>query len=100
MNITLATQTLDQPAADARVTAGVVGSTALLASVSAFGDKEESVLRAELFLLRKIASTSSDLVKAREWDEFREINGGMAGFEVAHRNAVGAYEQWLADGEG
>jgi hypothetical protein len=77
-----------------------VGYGDLLASVSKFGDKDEPVLRAELFLLRKIAETSSDLVKAREWDEFREVGGGMKRFEDDHRNAVGTYEQWLADGEG
>ena len=72
----------------------------LLALAESKGDKEESIYSAELFLLRKIAETSSDLVKAREWDEFREINGGMEGFESAHRAAVGAWEQWHADGEG
>jgi hypothetical protein len=39
-------------------------------------------------------------VKARQWEEFREINGGMEGFENAHCAAVGAWEQWHRDGEG
>ena len=72
----------------------------LLASAEAKGDKEEYIYSAELYLLNHIASTSSDLVKAREWDEFREIHGGIEGFEAAHRAAVGAWERWHADGFG
>lgn len=72
----------------------------LLALAQSKEDKEESINCAELLLLRKIAETSSDLVKAREWPEFREINGGMKGFENDHSAAVAAWEQWMADGEG
>jgi hypothetical protein len=64
------------------------------------GDKEESVLSAELFLLRKIAESSSDLVKAKNWDEFREACGGIKKLEACHAKTVYAYEKWLADGEG
>jgi len=78
----------------------VLSCTDLLALAESKGDAEESLYAAELLLLRKIAETSSDLVKANEWDEFRGINGGMEGFETAHRAAVGAWEQWHADGEG
>ena len=75
-------------------------SSALLALAEKLGDHEEYLYSAELLLLRKIAETSSDLVKARQWEEFREINGGMEEFENAHCAAVGAWEQWRRDGEG
>lgn len=77
-----------------------LSASGLLALAESKGDKEESIYAAELLLLRKIAETSSDLVKARQWEEFREINGGMEGFEIAHCAAVAAWEQWHRDGEG
>ena len=77
-----------------------LSASGLLALAEAVGDKQETMDAAELLLLRKIAETSSDLVKAREWEEFREINGGMEGFENDHRTAVGAWDRWIADGEG
>lgn len=77
-----------------------VGTSDLLALADAMGDSQETLYAAELMLLRKIAQTSSDLVKARDWEEFRGINGGIEGFETAHRSAVGAWEQWHANGEG
>jgi hypothetical protein len=33
-----------------------------------FQDREETVYSAELYLLRKLAETSSDMVKARDWE--------------------------------
>lgn len=75
-------------------------SSALLALAEKLGDHKEYLYSSELLLLRKIAETSGDLVKARQWEEFREINGGMEGFENAHCAAVGAWEQWHRDGEG
>jgi hypothetical protein len=65
-----------------------------------FGDREETIYSAELYLLRKIAETSSDMVKARDWEEFRVACGGQEKLDKAHADAVMNYEQWLSDGEG
>lgn len=65
-----------------------------------FVDREETIFSAELHLLRKVAGTSSDLVKARDWPEFCAACGGLQKMENEHSNAVRAYEQWIADGEG
>lgn len=65
-----------------------------------FGDREETIYSAELFLLRRIAETSSDMVKARDWPEFRGASGGQEKLNKAHADALNEYEQWLADGEG
>ncbi len=77
-----------------------VGSSALLASAERMGDKTEIIDAAELFLLRAIASTSSDLVKAEHWDEFRQACGGIKSLKSKHADAVAVYEKWLSDGEG
>jgi hypothetical protein len=77
-----------------------VASTALLALAESKGDARESLYAAELLLLRKIAETSSDLVKGREWEEFREAMGGMGCLEASHAAAVCAWEQWHRDSEG
>lgn len=74
-------------------------SRALLALAESKGDAKETVYSAELLLLRRVAETSSDLVKARSWDEFREAMGGMKPLDHAHGEAVAAYEQWLSDGD-
>lgn len=65
-----------------------------------FGDQEEIIYSAELYLLRKIAETSSDMVKARNWPEFREARGGQEKLDAAHATALHDYECWLSDGEG
>ena len=49
-------------------------------------------IAAEAYLLGKIAETSSDLVKGREWEEFRDACGGMEKLESAHAEAVHAWE--------
>lgn len=64
-----------------------------------FQDREELINSAELYLLRKIAETSSDMVKARDWPEFREACGGQSKLDEAHVDALRKYEQWLYDGE-
>lgn len=76
-----------------------LSSRALLALAESKEDAEETIYSAELLLLRKVAETSSDLVKARSWNEFREAMGGMEPLEHAHGEAVAAYEQWLRDGD-
>ena len=65
-----------------------------------FGDREESVYSAELYLLRSIAETSNALVDARYWPEFMEASGGYEKLEKSHEAAVFAYRQYLADGDG
>lgn len=72
----------------------------LLALAESKEDKQETTYAAELFLLREVASKSSDLVKGREWEEFREACGGMGCLEAAHAAAVRAWEQWHANSEG
>jgi hypothetical protein len=57
-------------------------------------------IAAEAYLLGKIAETSSDLVKGREWEEFRDACGGMEKLEAAHAEAVHAWEQWHRDSDG
>lgn len=69
-----------------------------MSKVDRFGDRQESVYCAELFLLRKIAETSSDMVKARSWPEFRDAVGGQEKLDVAHENAVRDYESWISEG--
>lgn len=76
-----------------------LSSHALLALAESKEDAEETIYSAELLLLRKVAETSSDLAKARDWQEFREAMGGMEPLEHAHGEAVAAYEQWLRDGD-
>ena len=68
--------------------------------IERFGDREESVYSAELYLLRGIAETSSALVDARYWPEFMEASGGYEKLEKSHEAAVLAYRQYLADGDG
>ncbi|HUH58160.1 MAG TPA: hypothetical protein VL020_06575 [Pseudomonadales bacterium] len=63
-----------------------------------FGDREETINSAELHLLRKLAETSSDMVKARDWEEFRVACGGQEKLDKAHADAVTNYKQWLAEG--
>ena len=65
-----------------------------------FGDREETIYSAELYLLRRIAETSSDMVKARDWPEFREATGGQKKLDETHEDALREYEQWLSEGEG
>lgn len=65
-----------------------------------FGDREETIYSAELYLLRRVAETSSDMVKARDWEEFRVACGGQEKLDKAHADALHEYEQWLSDGEG
>lgn len=92
------TSTQDQP-----VTAAGVVSTAWLAilrDAERVGDRVEDVYAAELMLLRRIASASSDLMKAEHWPEFCEACGGMAALKSAHYDAVAAWEKWHSDSEG
>jgi len=65
-----------------------------------FGDREETIYSAELYLLRRIAETSSDMVKARDWPEFRAATGGQKKLDKAHEDALREYVQWLSEGEG
>ena len=65
-----------------------------------FEDREETIYSAELYLLRRIAETSSDMLQGREWPEFREANGGQEKLDKAHAAAVTNYEQWLTEGDG
>jgi len=65
-----------------------------------FGDREETICSAELRLLLKLAETSSDMVKARDWEEFRVACGGQEKLDKAHADALREYEQWLSDREG
>jgi hypothetical protein len=77
-----------------------LSSSVLLAFAESKEDSEMTIYCAEAYLLGKIAETSSDLVKGREWEEFREACGGMGCLEAAHAAAVRAWEQWHADSEG
>jgi hypothetical protein len=77
-----------------------LSSSVLLAFAESKEDSEMTIYCAEAYLLRKIAETSSDLVRGREWDEFREACGGMEMLESAHAAAVRAWEQWHRDSEG
>ena len=77
-----------------------LSSSVLLAFAESKEDSEMTIYCAEAYLLGKIAETSSDLVKGREWDEFREACGGMEKLEAAHAEAVHAWEQWHRDSEG
>jgi hypothetical protein len=65
-----------------------------------FGDRKETIYSAELYLLRRIAETSSDMVRSRNCLEFREATGGQERLDEAHADALREYEQWLSDGEG
>jgi hypothetical protein len=62
-------------------------------------DQEESIPCAELRLLRRIAETSSDVVRARNWEEFRQACGGQDHLEKVHAEAVQQYEQWISEGQ-
>lgn len=77
-----------------------LSSSVLLAFAESKEDSEMTIYCAEAYLLGKIAETSSDLVKGREWEEFREACGGMEKLECAHAEAVQAWEQWHRDSEG
>lgn len=68
--------------------------------IERFGDREETIYSAELYLLRGIAETSNALVDARYWPEFMEASGGYEKLEKSHEAAVFAYRQYLADGDG
>ena len=68
--------------------------------IERFGDREETIHSAELYLLRRVAETSSDMVKARDWPEFRDASGGQEKLDAAHAVALREYEGWLADGVG
>jgi hypothetical protein len=72
----------------------------LLALAESKEDSQETIYCAEALLLRKVAETSSDLVKGRQWEEFREAMGGMGCLEASHAAAVHAWEQWHRDSEG
>lgn len=61
---------------------------------------KQTIYSAELYLLRKIAETSSDMVKARNWPEFRDACGGQDKLDADHATALHEYEIWLAYGEG
>ena len=63
-----------------------------------FGDQSESIFSAELYLLRRIAETSSDMIKARHWPEFREASGGQEKLNQIHADAVAEYQEWMAEG--
>jgi hypothetical protein len=76
----------------------LIGYRALLGEAEALEDKTEVMFQAEVLLLRKVASASSDIVKARHWPEFREA-AGMENLEKAHETAVMAWEQWVTDGD-
>ena len=89
----------DDPKADSAAGSGL-SSHALLALAESKEDSEMTIYCAEAFLLGKIAETSSDLVKGRHWEEFREAMGGMGRLEASHAAAVRAWEQWHADAEG
>lgn len=64
-----------------------------------FGDEEETIYSAELYLLRQVAKTSSDMVKARHWPEFREACGGQEKLDADHEAVLNEYESWLASGD-
>lgn len=76
-----------------------VGSMDLLAFARSKEDAESCIYSGELFLLRKIAETSSDLVKGRGWPEFRDAVGGMHALEEAHASSVHAWEEWCQEGD-
>jgi hypothetical protein len=72
----------------------------LVNQANAKGDAQETIQSAELFLLRGIAAASSDLIKGREWEEFRDSCGGIEALETAHQDALRAYERWVEEGIG
>lgn len=62
-------------------------------------DSSESIYSVELALLRNVAETSSELVKASSWEEFCEAGGGMEYCIARHAEAVAAWKNWNIDGE-
>lgn len=63
-------------------------------------DRDEKVPSIELSLLRRIAETSCDMVKARAWEEFRSACGGQEKLDEAHAAAVAEYEAWTEERDG
>jgi hypothetical protein len=76
-----------------------VGMSMSTPDAGGFGDTRESIFRIEAFLLRNVVATSINMLRARDWPEFRYGNGGQKALDDDHCEAVRAYEQWLSDGE-
>lgn len=61
----------------------------------AASEKEVTVYEDEVRLLRKIAETSSDYIKAHVWPEFADHCGGLDAILDRQRQAVLEWETWL-----
>ena len=73
--------------------------TEWLSAAERLGDKTESILSAELFLLSRIAETSWDLTLVESDDGYGEFSEEeKTSFRNKHKDAVAAYNKWLADG--
>lgn len=62
-------------------------------------NKQEMVRSEEVYLLRRIASASSDLLRAQDDTNFCEMGGGIPHFRNILSEAVSTYEQWVDDSE-
>lgn len=56
---------------------------------------KEVVNKEELKLLREVAERSSDLLKGKNWLDFRKQMGGIKVLKEAYINSVLEYEGWL-----
>ena len=59
--------------------------------------EEVIVSKQELFLLKKIAKTSYNIILGKIHPDFRSANGGENGLENANLQAVSDYKKWLLD---
>jgi hypothetical protein len=76
------------------------GTTASITMTStAEIDNSELVDAMELRLLRNVFAKSSDLVKSRHWEEFRDAYGGIEKLEAEHEQAVADLERWYSDAD-
>lgn len=62
-------------------------------------DQEESIYTEELTRLRSVFAASSDLIKARHWEEFEQASGGIKKLEKDLENVTIDLEAWYREGE-
>ena len=62
-------------------------------------DQKYTVNSMELFLLRRISSTGSDVFKGFADEEFRKSCGGQEYLINRHYSAIRAHKQWSKDSD-
>lgn len=77
--------------------AGSNNSVVVGSEISKESDSESLVYDVELQMLRNVFAKSSDLLKGRRWEGFRNMCGGITKLESDHAEAVRELEQWYAD---